>query len=496
MKFLLINPIVRISFPPSYFPLGIAYIASSLIKEGHHVEILDINAYRWLPWEVERIIEGDESDIYGLTGLITEYKQIKWLTKVIKKYHPTKKIILGGGLASTCTEIVLKRTEVDIAVIGEGELTMKKLTETLENDGDLQNVAGIAYKDNMKIYQTSPRSPIECLDSTPFPEWELFPIMVYMQSVKLGFDYPYRTMNIISSRGCPYKCVYCDHSVFGHKFRKRSVQNVIEEIKILKDKFGIEGVVFSDDLFIANRKWVKEFCEEVMSQDVKIRWVCNGRVNLVDPDLLNMMKLAGCQGVFFGIESGSQKILDVMQKKIYIEKAKEAIRITRDAGLMAGTYFMIGMMGETEETVKETIDFCKEMQLNAQFSFTTPIPGTLLFQKALELGKITDLGSLLERWDKWNDNLVLNLTEIPDKELIHLKMIAEEQIRFALFRNVSPVRKITENLIRLYNGYGLSFIIRKSLLKISRMAKFGIDPYLHEIKKVEASSKYWSEVLK
>lgn len=495
MKFFLINPIVRVSSAPSHFPLGLGYIASVLREEGHEVEVLDINAYRWLPQEVDSRIKKAKADIFCLTGLITEYRQIKWLSAVIRRYNPAKRIILGGGLASTCSEIVLKKTKVDIVVIGEGELTIKELVRTFENNGDLRDIAGIRYKYNGGIYQTYPRSPIECLDYIPLPAWDLFPTNVYIQSVKLGFEYPVRTMNIISTRGCSYRCIYCDHSNFGYEFRVRSVENIIDEIKALKNIFGIEGIIFSDDLFVLNKKRVEEFSELVIKEDLGISWVCNGRVNLMEPGLLNKMRLAGCRAVYYGIESASQKILDIMQKDMSTEQAKRTIKMTRDAGLNAGAYFMIGMAGETENTVKETIDFCKEMQLGTQFSFATPIPGTLLYQQALANGKIQDLELLLEKWEKWNDKIVVNLTDMSDEELVRLKMTAEEEINSFLVKNIPAAEKIVGRLIKLYKQYGVLFILRKSLFKLLRFFGLRLDPYLREMKKTEVSSRQWLEIL-
>jgi radical SAM superfamily enzyme YgiQ (UPF0313 family) len=253
MKILLINPLM--SETTAFFPLGLGYIAQVLLNDGHHVSVLDINAHRWNDDEVKRKIKSFDFDVVGISALITQYSYVKWLTKVIKEFNSSAKIIVGGGLASSVPEIVLRKTEADIMVIGEGEVTTKELVDALEYSKILNNVRGIQFKENNRISQTELRRPIENLDDIPFPARNLFPMEKYIGGL---FEYPVysqiRATNMITSRGCPYSCVYCDKGIFGQKFGARSPDNIVEEIELLIKEYKINGVSFNDDTFVLNKK--------------------------------------------------------------------------------------------------------------------------------------------------------------------------------------------------------------------------------------------------
>lgn len=432
MDILLVNPIIRGSKPPFYFPLGLGYIARVLLDEGHNVEILDINAYRLTKEETIDRIKGSRFELVGLTGLVTEYSQIKWLTDQFKEFHPNKTIILGGGLATLAPELVLKNSDIDIVVIGEGEETIKELVSAIESGKTLTDVNGIMFKDKDVIHKNKPRKIIENLDGIHFPAWELFPLEKYLKNPYLRlFNKNLRTTQIITSRGCPYNCIYCFKDMWGQKFRKRSADNIIDEIKLLKDKFNITGIQISDDLFVMDKKRVYEFCDKLIEQEIEIIWVANGRVNLMDNPLLEKMRSAGCRVMCYGIESGSQKILDSMKKGVTVSQAEKAVQETWKAGILPHGYLMIGMFDETKETIKETINFCNRNGLIGQFSFVTPIPNTELFEEAKKIGKIPyDEEWVMEHWGEWNDRILINLSDLPDSELIALKRIAERDILF------------------------------------------------------------------
>lgn len=461
MDILLINPIIRKSSPPAYFPLGLGYIAQVLSKEGHSVAILDANAHRWSSEVIEQKIRDSRFDLVGISGLITEYKYIKWLVSVLKKHHPKKMILLGGGLATAVPKLILEKLDVDIIVVGEGEETVKELARVLINGGDLQKVKGIWYRENGSIHQTLPHELIQDLNCIPFPRWDLFPLDLYLKTPTLGFDADssIKTMNLITSRGCPYRCVYCYHDMWGYKFRARSADNIIEEINFLQKQYGVRGISFTDDTFILNKKIVYELCDKLISQKVKVLWSCNGRVDLVNPDLLKRMRRAGCVAIAYGIESGSQKMLDAMRKQVTVEQAKKAIQWTREADIAPLTYMIIGMIGETEQTVQETIDFCRQTATFAEFSILTPIPGTEVYKMAMEDGKIKDLENLLEDWEEWQNKIVVNLTDMSDWELMNLKRKAEQEIYGALIAQSrgQTLRKTA----RYYKKFGAKATFKK-----------------------------------
>ncbi len=429
MNILLINPIKEeSSHPEILFPLGLGYIARTLMVAGHSIDVLDINANRWTPEEVEDRIRELSFDAAGITSMITDYKQVKWLCSIIKKYHGDRPVIIGGGLPSVVPELVLRETEADIVVIGEGEATITELIDVLGTSGDLSAVKGIWYRRSGIIHSNPPRELLPSLDDIPFPAWELFPMDIYTSGLALGFEAPIKNLNMISSRGCSYRCIYCDHSIFGYRFRSRSVDNMIEEMKLLKERYGIKAVAFVDDLLILNKKRVYEFCKQMTGNDMNMMWSCNGRVNLIDENLLREMKSAGCVLMGYGIESGSQSILTEMNKKTTVDQAKRAIDMTWRSGITPFPYMMIGMPGETEETINETVEFCKEIGIVEGFGYAAPIPGTPLYDKAWESGKISSLKDLVEKWKAWQKAPIVNMTGLAPEKLIALKENAEKSI--------------------------------------------------------------------
>ena len=353
MKVLLINPPYRESLPPSVFPSGIGYIASVLMEGGHEVSVLDINGCRYSRKEVEKQIRETNFDLVAIGGLITRYKYIKWVCTLLKKYHPDKFRIVGGAIATSASELVINKMDIDGIVLGEGEYTILELANALEKGSDLKKVDGIWFKKNGKVVKNQPRELIKDLDSLPFPAWDLFPIKKYLQVPCYGkIPVTYKSMNISTVRGCPFSCKFC-YNVFGTKTsRARSIDNVISEINELREKYGVKAFLFEDDLFTLNRARVMEFCKKIMKKKLDIIWGASARVDVVDEEMLMTMKQAGCILISYGIETGSQKMLDSIGKGVKVEQAKKAIRLTKKTGMQIVTSFMVGVPGETPETIK------------------------------------------------------------------------------------------------------------------------------------------------
>lgn len=438
MKILLINPLIREWAKPNVFPLGLGYIASILLQEGHYVEVLDINGYRFSKDEVEIKIRDTDFDIVGIGGIITTYKYIKWLIGILRKYHLDKTIIIGGSVGSSVPKIMLEKNPVDVVCIGEAEETIKDLIRVLKNDGDLSGVKGIWYKDgSSRIHKTEMRPSIEDLDNIPLPVWELFPMEIYLKNPVgapnrnkwldgLGDENAPLSMNLFATRGCPYQCIYCYHDFMGQRYRHRSPENVINEIKILNENYKVTYFHFIDDEFVTEKEFVYEFCRllGVFSREIgqKITWACAGRVNLMTEDLIATMADAGCILIGYGIESGSQKMLDVMKKGVTVQQAKEAIKLTKKYLGWADCSFMIGTPGENLDTVQETANFCKELDLNPEvIFFTTPYPGTELYEMALSRGKIIDEEKYILGLGEQGEKISVNFTSFSDEELLQLQ---------------------------------------------------------------------------
>jgi radical SAM superfamily enzyme YgiQ (UPF0313 family) len=438
MKILLINPPIREWSKPNSFPIGLGCIASLLLEEGNEVEVMDINAYRFNKYEVEDKIRQADYDIAGIGGIVTTYKYIKWLIQVLKKHHPDKKVIVGGSVASSIPDIMLEKNAVDIACIGEGEETVKELVEVLASGASLSKVRGIWYKDNQgRILRNEKRPPIKELDNIPLPAWELFPMEVYLKNPigainrnkwidGAAIETVALSMNLYSSRGCPYQCIYCYHDFMGQGYRQRSPENVVDEINILYKKYNVTYFHFIDDELVVKKDFVYKFCRllKEFSNKIghKITWGCTGRANLMTEDLIATMADAGCISIGYGIESGSQKMLDLIKKGVNVEQAKDAIRLTKKYLEWADCSFMIGYPGETIETINETIDFCKELELIPEvIFFLTPYPGTELYLMALEQDRIKDEEGYILSLDEQGEKISVNFTDFSNAELYNIQ---------------------------------------------------------------------------
>lgn len=452
MNILLINPPIRIERPPQCFPLGLGYIASVLDEQDYNVEVLDINATRPSKEEVLSELDKRSYNIVCIGGLITTYTYVEWLIQNIRILKPDTTIIVGGGLGSSIPDIVLKNLNADIVVIGEGEITIKELTSAIANNEPTKEIKGIAFKEeNNVVIKTPKREPILDLDSIPFPKWELFPIEIYIQARGSPASFGRRKMDIISSRGCPYDCIYCYHLFGRSNYRFRSAKNMIDEINEFVDCYKIKYIEFLDDNFLINRKRAFEFCD-MFEENFGIEWSTVGRVNNVDEELLKRVKKAGCNYIVYGLESGSQKILDSMNKKTKVEQNKRAVEMAERVGLYQGNSFMIGMVGESEETFNETLQFCKKMRIHNTPHITQAYPGTPLYEIAKQMGRIKDEEAYLRSLGD-SSYLTANLTDIPDERLLDMVQIMSEETKLPklheLYRHwrLGGIRAVRHNTV-------------------------------------------------
>jgi anaerobic magnesium-protoporphyrin IX monomethyl ester cyclase len=458
MRILLINPPSNELYQ-TFLPLGLAYIAGSLLKYGHEVTVWDINAERWPKREVLRRIReiGGSYDLVGVSALAGDYPYVRWLLQSFKKIHPNTKLILGGYLASALPQFLMENLPLDFVAVGGGEGTIVELADVLRTGAKPDQVQGIYFRNDAGVILSTPLRPrLHDLEQLPLPPWDYFPMNTYLSDPHPGFQYHLDNdgtgiMSIMASRGCPFNCIYCDHTIKGYKPRYRSVKSVISEIETLMWNYGdkIRFFYFWDDIFIWDRDWIYEFCEAVLREGLKIRWGCNCHVNIVKPRLMETMKEAGCENVRFGIESGSQKILDALNKGVTTEKAFEALKISLNAGLTLTLYFMVGMFGESRETIHETIEFFQRLinpsnvhQIRKVHCFMlTPFPGTQLFEKVAREGCIDDIAEFMQRdCDAYTD-IPLNISGQTDHELLMLKKGLEEKVSLV----------ISEEMSRLYN---------------------------------------------
>jgi anaerobic magnesium-protoporphyrin IX monomethyl ester cyclase len=375
LKITLINPPQFTRYPQP--PLGLALIAAVLEKAGYQVTFLDANALDLKPEDIPGMIT--DADVVGLTAMTPTISTALRIAGYIKQAKPEIQIIMGGAHATMLPqETMASSPAIDIIVRGEGDETIIEVLKALENNRPLESVAGISYRSEGTIRQSPDRASIVDIDSLPFPAYHLLPRNSYRPHPPHGMSLPFAA--VVTSRGCPYRCAYCSKPVFGSKFRAQSPARVVDELAYLKDRFGVKEVAFYDDSFTVDKKRVHAIADRILSSGLKINWTCETRVNLVDKGLLRHMKQAGCYAVAYGIESASPEIIKTLHKDTTIEQVDEAVRSSREAGLQIIGYFMLGSPGETPDTIRKTIDFAKKLKVDfAQFSVTTPFPGTELY---------------------------------------------------------------------------------------------------------------------
>jgi radical SAM superfamily enzyme YgiQ (UPF0313 family) len=375
LKIALVNP----SHPGKYSqpPMGLALIAAILEHKGYPVKIVDANALELSPENISHHV--NDMDVVGLTAMTPTIGVATKVALHLKRSNPNLIIILGGAHGTLLPEETLARIpQIDVVVKGEGEKTIIDLLQCLEIKQPLDTVSGIAFRKGNEIISTPSKNESIDLNSLPFLAYHLLPYKKYKPHPPHGRAFPFAA--VITSRGCPYRCSYCSKPVFGYKFRTQSDERVLEELTYYKKSFDVKEIAFYDDVFTLDKKRVHAIADGILKRNLRICWSCETRVNLVDKELLRHMKMAGCYAIAYGIESASQEILDILNKSITPEQVEEAIRITQDAGIQTIGYFMIGSPGESEKTIKKTIEFAKKLKLDfAQFSITMPFPGTKLY---------------------------------------------------------------------------------------------------------------------
>jgi radical SAM superfamily enzyme YgiQ (UPF0313 family) len=395
MKICLISPpynsavksVVGVSSPP----LGLAYIAS-VLRQSHEVKIIDSNILNYTIGDVEEELRSFNPDVVGITSVTPSIYEAYKVAETAKKVREDSIVVLGGPHATFMPRQTMEECKyIDIIVRGEGEETTRELIENIEKGTPLIEVKGITFREKNEIIDTEPRLFIKNIDNIPFPSRDLLPMHLYkFNRVK------YTTM--LTSRGCPFKCSFCSSSrLFGGYWRGRSPENVLEEMKTVYEKYGIRNIEFMDDTFTLNQERAEKICDEIIKQGWDISWGASSRVDTLSKKLAEKMKKAGCWIIYLGIESGSQRILDAIGKRITLEQVKKAVKIVKDAGIQVLGSFIIGFLQDTKETINETIKFAKSLNLDyAQFSILTPYPGTPIFDYAKKNNML-----LTENWSKY-----------------------------------------------------------------------------------------------
>jgi len=425
--------------------LGLAYLAAVLEKNGDEVVIFNGETF------FDSIEKGNENivideevylknfssshtvyakimeatrdfkpDLAGISFMTANATSAYILAKMLKESHPSLPLIAGGPHPTLLPEEPFNRSVFDYIVRGEGEETIIELVETIKNKKDVSSIKGLSYRKNGQIIHNDNRPFIENLDSLPFPAFHL------MHDAK---KYQYACTGITSSRGCPFECIYCASKLLWTRaVRSRSPANVVAEIKHRHERLGVTLFAFSDDTFTFKSAFVEDFCRRVLDLHFKIKWYCDTRGDTVDLRLLKLMKKAGCDHIYLGLETGSPKIQKLIKKNISNEKVCDAIKMARQAGIETTVYFMVGFPDETEEDIWESIQAMRWINPDhALWSILTPYPGTGVWQIAQDRGLV----SKDTNWDSFFHHFNQNIFNTIPKETWNktLAVIREEQVK-------------------------------------------------------------------
>jgi radical SAM superfamily enzyme YgiQ (UPF0313 family) len=439
LKILLINPAIRVNAPPYNFPTGLGIIAAIMLREGHDVIVYDENALR--PNSNKMLHELSlirNIDIVGVGGLITTYAHVKRMVPVLRDTFPKAKFVLGGGVTVE-PAVVFKNIPVDFCVQGEGEHTFRDLCSVLaENGGDISDVAGISYiNHNGNIVATPPRVIEMNLDKFPMPAYQIFPAEIYFNNNILKNMLQYdcgstRCASLMWSRGCPNQCTFC-WRMTGGIMRFRSINLVMDEIEYLRSRYAVDSYLFYDECINADRKRATEFAQHLTRRGFAAPWYSHARVTGFDDKLAKQFRDSGCIGLNFGVESANKEMLAAMKKNATPEQASKAVKIARKAGIDPRCTFIVGMPGETRDTIQETIRWIRRHKVNFGMFFATPYPGCELYYQPFVHARIKERYNSKDAFfsilgDAYD--LSINLTEFNDDDLINLR---DKAIRKALF---------------------------------------------------------------
>ena len=381
-----------------YPPLGILYLSAFLKREGFSVEVFD-STFRDFN-DFEEAVKRVKPRIVGLYANIITRDNVLRLARIAKS-NGVEFVLAGGPDASEWCDRYFANG-VDVIGVNEGELTLQELIPHLQKKGmkDVEQVRGIMFSRNGRVQRTAPRPTVTDLDSLPWPDRDVLKMDEYFHAWKS--HHGESAVSLITARGCPFHCAWCSSEVFGHTHRQRSPKDVVDEMLMLKERYNPDIMWISDDVLTINKKWTHEFIREVKARNAQHPYECLSRVDLVDPEILKGLKETGCFRIWYGAESGSQKVLDSMTKGTTVAQVREAARVTQQMGMQAGFFILLGYPDETTADIRLTIDFLKETRPDVVgTSVAFPIKGTE-FYKRVENRIMPD-----ENWSSRNQNKLL-----------------------------------------------------------------------------------------
>jgi radical SAM superfamily enzyme YgiQ (UPF0313 family) len=470
----------------SPFPFGIAYIASYLLQKGYQVEILDLNSTYLKKPEIIAALKKMHCDIFGISSISAGYSYVKALIDIIKE-HIAVPVVVGGSLATHSPEIVLKNTRADICCLGPGEHTIYEILENLDN---LERVRGIVYKNKAAEAIRNAPAPLSAIDELPWPAYQIMPMEDYIwkhapmeMDTTSRYRKGVRIMQMITGRGCPMGCRFCS-KLIGRHCMLRPIEDIIAEIKFLIKSYKIDGIFFRDELYLVDKQRAYELAGKLKNLD--LIWMGQARVDKVDYALIKYMKKCGCISLGFGIESGSRRMLKLMNKGQTVEQIEHALKSCQRLSMDMKIQLILGYPGEDRDSIKETIELFKRLgNPGRRFHLVTPLPGSVLYEDVLKKGMIKDeegyLRALSRKDSGFSKGLPLvNMTEFSDEQLYRLKLESENKMeqnyRLYLYKHpITLLKHLKDKLLyRIdYKKYLFNhrLLIRKIIQKIGLSKK-------------------------
>ncbi|TKJ41597.1 hypothetical protein CEE37_03260 [candidate division LCP-89 bacterium B3_LCP] len=415
-------------------PLGAMSLAAYIRKhrQGDEMRLYDARVHYADNSELTSIIKDYSPDLLCITAFSLEAETVHDLCKQVRDVLPTCKIFLGGPYPTSDPETALDDDNIDMIFIGEGEVSFLEVLNAMDNGGNYEDIKGISYRQNGTTVNNGYADMIDDLDDIPVPAWDLVDLdYVYSRKGKRAMMNKLQrhkeAVSVFTTRGCPYQCTYC-HNVFGKKLRKRSVDHVIEELKILQNKYGVREIEFLDDIFNMDLERAHQIFDRMKEEGLhfEITFPNGLRSERMDEELLRKFKEGGVYWITVAIESGSPRVQKAIKKNVNLDKAQENIDLLSKVGINCNGFFMMGFIDETEEEIMQTIKFAAKSKLMiASFFILTPFPNTEIYHQALEAGK-----DMSARYSDYHD-ISVNLSSLSNKRLWQLNKLAYRKFYFS-----------------------------------------------------------------
>jgi len=441
-----------------WFPQGLAYLASALRTAGHEVVIYNQDLHHYPDEHLTAFLDSNPFDLVGLSVIAGyyQYRKLLGLSEAINRSKRRPFYVIGGHGPAPEPEYFLKKTQADAVVIGEGEETAVELLDALSQGRPLAEVAGLAFREGDEV-TVNPRRPLAAqVDSLPWPAYDLFPMHYYRLLRGTHCSNHDFLIPILSGRGCIFKCTFCYRMDEG--FRPRSSQNIIEEIRFLQKDYGLTYAIFSDELLMSSAERTMSLCEAFLASGLKFKWDCNGRLNYARPDVLKLMKRAGCVYIGYGIEAVDDQVLKNMKKALTVRQIIRGVEATLAAGISPGLNIIFGNLGDNLKTLNKGVEFLLKYDDGAQMRTirpVTPYPGCELYYYAIKQGLLEGVEDFYENKHSNSDLVAVNFTELSDEEFHKALLEANTKLIENYFSNQK--KRFLDQARRLYLEGGAGF---------------------------------------